>query len=632
MLLGIALCSCAQESRSSSTPELIEVSQNQIVVAWQGDIGEIEYWPLGKPDAVSLVSDDAETSTHEVRIRGLTPGTYYSYRIKGADEHYNVQTEPGTSSSVSFILFDNITSDELLRLLISDSPGFLVSLSVLEVSSFREIRPFVQVYDPDGKTAAYLRSQPNFKNKSGYRIQWGSFVLSISKKPDYLQEQIDSLKPGYTLGLLTTSQSAASLDFTPLEKHPIASSTPPCFVLLRDSDETVEKTGVRLVGVNAKPTYFKIVVDTESAFMTEIPSGIQTDLRLAPVSTKRTCAECRKLADKGAFRKSVAAYVAFIEANEKHHLIDDAYFEVANIYDEKLFEFESAITWYEALVKTYPGSSLTPFARERLKFFKGFDKGDRNALQEFEKIRRVSYLAADEQTKDTLIEQVLRKSNEKKTSSLAPVMLYWVGNQLRQKDAARAVAVYQKLVAAYPKHHRAHDAVYAAAETLYDAKDYKGAREAYRKALSQIPERKTSILAQIDRCNRNIRRHFLIWPASIVLFLIILVSLAFRRNCQRKQWIKAGFISAGLSLVLTTWAWTIREQFPNASVLVALALGSSLIAGLSSTLPGPIAAVTFRKKVWRIIFAGSLGVLAALSGLYILIYFTYEHYLKVFDL
>jgi tetratricopeptide (TPR) repeat protein len=611
---------------------LIEASQDQLTIAWEGQASELEYWPLGKTDAVSLVSDEADTRAHEVRMGGLEPGSLYSYRIRGAKEVYNAQTKPLASSAVSFVLFDGVSQNELLRQLVSDSPGFMMSLSALSRTSFDELRPFVAVYDPGGNTAAYLRRQPGRGGESGYRIDWGCLVLAVSDDPAYLQKQIDSLTSGYTLGLLTTEESADSLDFGPLQKHLSASSIAPGFVLLRDTDKTKERGGVRFVGVKAPNTRYNVLVDPEFASLTELPAGIQTDLRPAPLSTKRTCAECRKLADKGAYRASVAAYLAFIESNAESHLVDDAYFEVANIYDEKLFEFVEATAWYDALVNTYPKSGLTPFAKERLKYFRGFEAAELPALEEFEKIRRVSFLAASESAQDELIEQVLRRSDEARNSTLSPVMLYWAANQLRQKDATRAVALFRKLAAQYPDDEQAGEAVYAAAETLYESREYALARESYRFALAVTPVRKNTILAQIQRCDRNLRRRFLVWPTSIVVLGVLGTSSACRRGHSRKHWKKSAAVFLGMSLLLAIWAWTIREQFPSDTVLASLAIGSAAIAGAAPSIVGPIAEAAFRTTAMRVAAAGLLVSLFSLSGLYLLIWTTFEHYLMVFGL
>jgi tetratricopeptide (TPR) repeat protein len=630
--LVFALCACAEPSATPSTPELIEASQDHLIIAWEGQASELEYWPLGRTDAVSVVSDEADTKAREVRIGGLEPGSLYSYRIRGAKEVYNAQTKPLASSLVSFVLFDGVSQDELLRQLVSDSPGFMMSLSVLSLSSFAELRPFVAVYDPGGNTAAYLRRQPNYGGDSGYRIDWGCLVLAVSDDPAYLQKQIDSLNPGYTLGLLTTEDSADSVDFGPLRKLTASASIPPAFALLRDTDKTKERGGVRFVGVKAPNTRYNVLVDPEFASMTELPGGIQIDLRPAPVSTKRTCAECRKLADKGAYRASIAAYVAFIESNRQNHLVDDAYFEVANIYDEKLFDFLEAASWYDQLVNAYPNSALTPFAKERLKYFRGFDPSDLPALEEFEKIRRVSFLAAGESAQDELIEQVLRKSDEARHRALSPLMLYWAANQLRHRDAPRAVALYRKLAVQYPDDQHAGEAVYAAAETLYESREYVLARESYRSALAVTPDRKHTILAQIERCDRNLRRRFLVWPTSIVVLGVLGTSSAYRQAHSRKQWKKSLAVFLGTALLLAIWAWTIREQFPSDTVLVSLAFGSAAIAGAAPSIVVPIALAAFRSTGMRVAVAGLLVSLFSLSGLYLLVWSTFEHYLAVFGL
>lgn len=630
--VAVALGSCARQPEAASTPELIDASHDRLVIAWEGESNAVEYWPLGKTKEVSVAVDPADTRTHEVRIRGLSSGAQYGYRIKGTEESYNAATQPPASSSVSFVLFNDVSQDEILRHLISHSPGFILSLVPVPPSAFDDVRPFAVVYDPDGNTARYLRRGPRDTPQPGYRIDWGCLVLAVSDDPGYLQNQINALSRGYTLGILTTTKSFEALDLTPLRGHLSVSSTVPAFALLKDSGKVEERGGLHVAGVSAPQTLYSVTVDPESAVMTELPAGVQTDLRLAPVSTKRTCTECRKLAEKGAYRKSVAAYIAFIESNKDNHLVDDAYFEVANIFDEKLFEFDQAIHWYDALVAAYPQSSLAPFAKERLKYLKSFDKAELPAAQEFERIRRVSYLAADESTKARLIERVLDDGARDVGSSLSPIRLYWAANQLRQKDPSRAVGTYRQIAAAYPDHPLAGDSVYAAAETLYESRDYTEAREAYRQALTSIPDRKTSILAQIDRCNRNIRRDTLLWPALLVVLGVVAGSIASRRGHRAKQWKKSALVFGGLSLVLAAWAWAIREQFPNNAVPAALALGSALIAGAAPAVVDPLASKISSAPAARAVFSLSLTALLCVSALYVLIFVVFEHYLTIFGL
>ena len=78
-------------------------------------------------------------------------------------------------------------------------------------------------------------------------------------------------------------------------------------------------------------------------------------LKSPPLEGRISCDDCRKLADQGAYDAAIKAYKTFIQNHDAGHFqIDDAYFATARLYDEKLFDYPSAIQWYQALIQKEP--------------------------------------------------------------------------------------------------------------------------------------------------------------------------------------------------------------------------------------------------------------------------------------
>ncbi len=625
---GLGLLSCTGDPTDATAPEIIEVGPDQVVIAWQGDSRRVAYWPIGAAHQRAEVTDPADTTAHEVRITGLESGGHYSYQVVDRDEVYHFQTEPPRATSVSFSVFQNVTEGELLKHLIQDGPGFMFTPSLLDHPA---LRPFVTVYDAKGNTARALREQLDASNQGNYRVKWGPLILAVGEDPGFLESQIKSLPTGYTMGVVTSRSVAEGLDFLPLRKHLEGAASIPAFVLVTDTEEVSSKDEVNRVGIGMKSALLKIIVDTESAIMVDTIDGRETPLRKAPLSSRRTCAECRRLADSGAYEASVTAYIEFIERNEGSHLIDDAYFEVANIYDEKLFNFTEAIKWYEALLAAYPNCSLAPFATERLKYFGGFSKEHFPVLERFEKIRRVTYINADPPSKVALIEELVSLSRKHAGTALAPEMLYWVGNQQREADSESALTTYDRLMDEYPTHKHGANAAYAAAETLYETGRYREAKAAYQGALAKMPDREATIAAQVARCDRNIRRHFLVWPATLLLAGALALAVIRRRHTRRRI-ITSGVTALAVGLATGIWAFTIREQFPSDRVAALLVLGFSMICGVIPNLVIPILISKRTGMMKTLALVLPLVATIGAAALYMLVYGVHEHYLTVFGL
>jgi tetratricopeptide (TPR) repeat protein len=245
--------------------------------------------------------------------------------------------------------------------------------------------------------------------------------------------------------------------------------------------------------------------------------------------------------------------------------------------------------------------------------------------------------------RQALLDQVRELAADIQAPNLAADMLYWLANQVRVFDKGKAVKIYRRLINQYPESDAAPDARYAVCETFYDAGLYGEALGAYRELLSVLPDRKVTIQSQIQRCKRNIRRKHLAFGGWLLLGTLVGTTLlAAKQGVNSCGW-RVGLWSGMLLLgVLGFGAWTIREQFINSTILICFVVGLSVLGGvaypMSKTLRDWIGQWRSAKRyhlgaVLMESFVGiACGVFVVVSGVYVLIYHVYPHYLIVFKL
>jgi tetratricopeptide (TPR) repeat protein len=364
-------------------------------------------------------------------------------------------------------------------------------------------------------------------------------------------------------------------------------------------------------------------------------------LRKAPLKGKRTCLECRRLADKGAYEESIKAYKEFVENNRGHYQIDDAYFAIGEIYDEKLFHFPEAVKWYRRLATEYPTGTLAALAKQRIDYLSRYSDYDYKPLQTFERIRKIDYARKKDQPAEqaALLKQVETLLHDYPDSSLAPVIVHWLANRCRQTSPQRALQLYRTLEEKYPDSTESGNVPIEIGETYYGAGQYKEALKAYQTALNRLPHRKKIIEPQIRRTKRNIRRDVLSivsWAAVLILIVLVFVLK------PMGLYFKGGFYFLAfviMGLLLLFGGWLIREQFPSTrqSVLFALlfacdaVLSAFLSTNFSGKLFGPQPHGAGRKTL-KIVTGSLMGILFFIAGFYLIIYYVSVHFLVIFKL
>ncbi|MHC4477041.1 MAG: tetratricopeptide repeat protein [Planctomycetota bacterium] len=651
-------------------PEVLNVGSSQVTVAWlskESYKGRVFYQPAGSGAAPSSVGESFGASDrHEVVIAGLRPSTRYTYWIAGSETRFQFQTQPLPNKPFSFMVVWGDISDRIVRLMMAETPEFLICLTAApegEPDCFSDVRPYVPVYGPRGVDSVFLRSTADKQTADpggAWGLDWGGLRLVFANETAAMKELLKA-PAAHTVGIITSAdavepfKSAKGIDKERLvqtsthsalirhnEQNPARAAA---FVgVVGERDETVEVGGVHYFGIPVErhdTGAIRIDVDVESATAFFIDEDREVVLKEPPLKQERTCEQCRRLADKGAYAESVRAYEEFIETHQGHYQIDDAYFAIAEILDEKLFRFPQALLWYRRLVDEYPDGTLNPLARQRIKYLSAYSDHDYKPLARFERIRKIELARKKRNLEDynRLLEQVETLIGEYPDSALAPVMQYWLGNQWRQSQPDRAVKAYVALREKYPDHPEAREVLIDIGQTYYELGRYDKAMEVYADALSELPSLADTIKAQIARCKRNIRRVRITLICWLVLAVTSALGILLRPigiDTDKILLCLAAFVLLGT--LLSFGAWLIYEQFSYIGQMLLLVFLLSAAAAISSLISLSLAEKVFARHTGRTaagrsvsaVIAGSImGVVLLAASIYLVIYYTNVHYLIV---
>lgn len=646
--LALVLIGCSEKPIEQVKPEIHQITPSGVTVSWSSAKpykGQVFYKPSGtQTRALSAAEKTSDGRDHEIKISGLKPGTYYTYWMAEKGKRFRFKTQPPVNTPFSFLMFSGDGSGRLEQLMKSEVPDFLLSLNPRpeESGGLSDIKAFLPVFQLN-----------RIRN-----LDWAGLRLIVLRGSSELEKLplLLSTEAPHTFGIiadagLTGAAIVSSVLHTSLlahnKQHP---ASPASFVFVLGTDKSnmdklddMEIDGIRYLGLHpgkqvtgGKLEAIRIDVDVESTRAVFIDEGKEIALRNPPLRGKRSCHECRRLADKGAYKQSIKAYTEFIENNAGHYQIDDAYFAIAELYDEKLFQFNEAMTWYRRLIDEHPSGTLTALANQRIAYLSRFSDFQFKPLQAFERIRKVDFSRKEGQPGEQLklLEQVETLIDKYPDCKLAPVMRHWLANRYREFSIEKALASFETLREKYPDSAESAEISLEIGETYYNAGHYKEAIKIYQTALAELPGKKKTIIARINRSKRNIRRVKLAYGSWIILALLCLLTFWLKPMGLDFSAIGRGLLIFIILAILLLFAgWLIREQFPSNAQMWTFALLFPAAAALSSFFSFNLAQKTAAaRRGLRIVIGGLSGIVFFLSGFYLVIYYVSVHYLTVFKL
>jgi TolA-binding protein len=645
-------------------PEVLNITASQATIVWLSDKeykGRVFFRPAGdKIPPFSAAEKFGSSKQHEVVLTGLHSSTRYIYWLDDSKSLFQFQTQPQVTDPFSFLIVWGDISERIVSLMRSELAEFVISLtppSGPNFDQFSDVRAYVPVYGPSGVDSPFLRAasakrQPNSGDL--WKLDWGGLRLIFVGDSADTAKIVDlfNTPAAHTIGIITSLGTIGSFDPNKISKTPLHSAMlahnkqhpakPAAFVAVigKDSND-IDVDGVHYFGINplAKSTgAIRIDVDVESVRAVFVDENREVALKQPPLKQKRTCEECRRLADKGAYLESIKAYLEFIETHQGSFQIDDAYYAIADIYDNKLFEFDKAVSWYHRLISEYPDSTFTALANQRIKYISEYSDYQYKPLAQFEQIKAIEYARKKDQPqeRDKIFNDVQSLIKQYPDSNLAPVMQHWLANQYRLSDPDKAVQAYLTLKKNYPNHSEAREAMIEIGETYYDAAQYKEAIKAFNEALKESPALADTIETQIARAQRNIRRDIIAyacWPVLAIICAIAIIKKPRSIESGRIIWSFAVFvITAGL---LSFGGWLIHEQFNSFKEMLLIVFFFSAVIAISSLISITVSDKILAKNN-RSFLAAAIGTITGLifllAGLYLTIYYVYVHYLIVVKL
>jgi tetratricopeptide (TPR) repeat protein len=641
-----------RSTEANIKPEVLNISTSQAAIAWISKAkykGSVSYVPAGDEIApLSATENFGASDQHEVVLTGLRPSTRYTYWLDDSPTRFQFQSQPAPSSPFSFLIVWGDISDRIVSLLRSEAGEFIISLTPSAghgSDMFSNVRPYVPVYGLSGVDSPFLKavgSKPQTVD-SLWKLDWGGLRLIFVGKEadsDKIAEML-SAPSAHTIGIITSSD-IISAPFGQSKLHSMLvghnkqqPTRPAAFVAIVGSgQENSEIDGVRYFGIDTarRAGAARVDIDVESARAVFVDENREVALKQPPLKQKRTCEECRRLADKGAYEASVKAYIEFIETHKGNYQIDDAYFAIADIYDSKLFDFKKAQDWYRLLIAEYPDGTFTSLANQRIKYISAYSDYDYKPLASFERIKAIEFARKKEQPQERskIFDQVRALIKQYPDSNVAPVMQHWLANQYRLSDPNKAVEAYMALRKNYRGNSQAQEVMVEIGETYYDAGRYKEAIKAYSEALNELPAMADTIRAQITRSERNIRRDkiaYACWAIVAVTLIGAVLKKPQQTDTSRIIWSVAAF--AVVWAALSFAAWLIHEQFNSTGEMVWIVFSFSAITALSALISMKF---TVRANVHSVLAGTLVGIVFFLAGIYLAIYYIYVHYLIVVKL
>lgn len=634
LLVSLALASaCDSEAPTARTPEILDVQTHHATIAWtslSSGKGIVHYAVTGS-EAAPLTAEEqfGESLAHEVVLRGLQPGKSYTYWLGDEQERYVFRTRPPSSSPFSFV-FVSGDSQAAAAALASEVFDFVVCAVAPEAKandSLESVRSRAPLF--------YVRG-PDPKSRAPWFLDWGGLRLVFAAEGDDVAPLLQSAAP-YAFGIIAPSGGTTTQEDDSRHQQLVAYNQqnphrPVAFVIMAGAPLTASlRDGIRYLGVPSQGDgVLRVDVDVESIRAVALAGHREFTLREPPLGKQRTCSQCRRLADRGAYEESVAAYKEFISNNQGHFQVDDAIFSIAEIYDDKLFRFDEATRWYHRLLEEYPTGTLTPLARQRVDYLGTYNDFDFIPLQTFERIRKVDFSrkGGQESAQLDLLAEVEALARQYPTCRLAPVMRLWLANRYRQFSVEKAVAAFQRLRRQFPDAEEARDVSFEIGMTYYQAGRYSEAIEALERAVDESPQKKEVIKSQIVRSYRNIRRDMIAgasWALLAVLFLLALVAKPFGIRLAGIGKMILAFIV--LSVVFMFAGYLIHEQFDSFSRMVQFAVLFASSAAIAAWISSATAAKFCDGVFWRSVVGSLLGLLFFSAAFYLIIYYLNVHYL-----
>ena len=278
-------------------------------------------------------------------------------------------------------------------------------------------------------------------------------------------------------------------------------------------------------------------------------------IRQVPDSVTRSCVYCRKLLDAKRYQESIQWYRDFISEFGERYMVDDAQYEIANIHDQYLRDYPSALKEYKTLLARYPDSGKAPQAAQRVAYLESYSDHGFAPLRIFEEAKNETY-QRDSGRAVTAVASIL---SQYPGAGIEPEVLYWLGYTLAPRDLRGASTYYQRLIKDHPASRES--AWIGLGDAYYQHSRYKAALDAYRQAQASVEGGLNfGLLDKVRKSQRNIVRKAVLFAALLVLAVAYALALLVKpRFLKRREMMLALYLALSyLAAATLIWAGFFR--------------------------------------------------------------------------
>jgi tetratricopeptide (TPR) repeat protein len=667
-LISILFCQCREKRESiedNSIPRITHVTKNEVTICWDSPEkyeGVVYYKNTEKLRGRPTSGKDTHESLHHtVVINDLSPSTIYSYWLKDAKAKYTFRTKPENNSPLSFLITAGDTLKNYVSLITTENCGFILSLNDKKADNYKISNSFVPIYYMNG-TNAEMSEDPFPQNS--WSLDWGDlrlFVINNVKAFGSFSNTYGTHLLGIILNSGLISDNIKELKKSEfhhniLSQNKSNSNSPVVFVgIINYPRESFILDGVSYFSIPARPNYTDsihgssvVLLMNGQSISAYFPSkDKEITLRIPPLHGSRTCFECQRLAKKGQFEKSISAYKKFIETYQKQYQIDNAYFDIAKIFDYKLFQFSEAKKWYKYLNDSFPDGIYSSIAKQRLHYFAKYSDCNLEPLEKFERIKskfsEFSDISQKQQKQKIILtpkqNELFNKAAEInknfpdcKTYSL---ILSWLADQYQQIDGKKAVIYYKTLIEKFPEYSATNEIQFKLAETYFNIGEFRKAKKTFTEIKNQLPRLSEKIDSQLIRVNTKLRRSNIANLSMFLLIVILLFAILLRPFGLKLPRLKIMlFIILGFLYSFLMFFIAIREEitenfngsykeFILFTIFFIVALIMSMIVARSYSVK-----LNFQKSLYAKLLGGFISILFFISAFYLILYHIYEQYLS----
>jgi tetratricopeptide (TPR) repeat protein len=674
IFLSFAFYQCNEKKQQESfSPKIVQVSKNEVVIKWESMEtyeGSISYQSAEKKEGrPSSGKDIHESPHHKVVINDLLPGTIYKYWLKNAKTQFTFQTAPENNNPFSFVIAGGDSSEDYTSLIASENCGFMLSIKGRHENAHKTDNSYLPVFYLDGNNPGLNEDSIP---QSAWKLDWGNLrLVLINKETDILSFLNVPGNFNHIVGVIFNSgilsenideirssafhQKIIHYNKTNVNSCGCSKSAVAFVCIVNYPVKNFNLDGINYFSIPVKnkvsekspnPNSVVVNINDESASAYFPATNNELILKMPPPHGNITCTECGRLTKKGSYEESIKAYESFIEKNRKLYQVDDAYFAIAQILDEKLFRFSKAQEWYQLVVDSFPEGTLAFKAKQRINYFAKYSDYNFEPLEKFERIKS-RYEESNEnmmmgqqrmhkgisQKKQKLLDKAEEINKEYADCKVVPEITLWLAIQYQQSDSKKALDYYATLQNKYPEFSKKNEVALKIAETYDHAKLFKDARSAYIKAKDELPKLTESINLQLALVNKNITRiniKHISWFLAIIILLISILIKPFGMKLPR---IKT------LLITLSAFIYTfliffiiLREEiiqmFNSYKEITLFFIAYMLLIPLSMIIAKTFTAKLCKGKIFIAkLLGGTIGMIFFISVFYLIIYSIYEQFL-----